>query len=91
MNNNQLLGVVFANNVVVVFMYSLCGLDLGGLWWAVYVCRQRREGDRAHRNIAKLSLLHYPTDAQCCPTYLLLIQKQGSLRAQIAPNLLLYL
>ena len=25
-------------------MYSLCGLDLGGLWWAVYVCRQSREG-----------------------------------------------
>ena len=25
-------------------MYSLCGLDLGGLWRAVYVCRQSREG-----------------------------------------------
>ena len=30
---------VCANNMVFVFMYSLCGLDLGGLWSAVYVCR----------------------------------------------------
>ena len=81
LTDNKLLGLVFANNIVFVFMYSLCGLDLGGLVVGC-VCMQARallcwEGDRAHRNIAKLCLpLHYPTDdAIRSPTYLLLIPK----------------
>ena len=69
-------------------MYSLCGLDLGGLWWAVYVCRQSREGIELTEILPSFPCSSTnPTDAIPCPTYLPMLLQRGSLRAHTAPIL----